>query len=854
MKRRIITVLCLLALFALGYSEQNMAKIASMSIDAPTSFAWYNDSVDVTVSWDASENIQGSCRTLIQIFVNGVIQPGNFGDEGFAYTTQAELTKTHTHLLEGIPDGIYDLFVNVKDRHNGVCGGQLPSSQSETISQIIGVDRAAPSIDPAADITQTTNDPAGAVVNYSTPAASDALSGIDSVSCLPASGSTFAVATTLVTCTATDLADNSTDTSFNVTINLDADSPIVNISFPIPGGQNGWYTDAVVEGTVTATDAISDVSEINCTGAALSGLSGIGTSSATGTLTLNTDGVHAISCTATDSLGNSGAANGSDNVTSIMIDSTPPTIMGSRTPVGNGFGWNNTDVDVSFDCSDALSGVAGGFPTGDTTLMAEGAGQSVTGTCEDNAGNASTNTVSDINIDKTAPIYSATPDPAPNSNGWNNTSVTFSYTCTDGLSGVRSQITSNSISSEGINQTLTAICDDKAGNSTQITVSANIDKTAPVITGSRTPAANANSWNNTDVDVSFSCTDTLSGVATGFPTGDTTLSAEGAGQFATGTCEDLAGNSASDTVGNVNIDKTPPVITSSRTPAANANGWNNTNVNVSFACSDTLSGVATGYPTGDSTFTSEGAGQSATGTCEDNAGNSSSDTVGDINIDTTAPRASIAQPLNGAVFLVNELAILSWFASDNVQIDTESGSFPNGGVLRTDEAGTFMASVTVVDLAGNRTSAFVQYQVTYVVEETGQVTVDGENVDSFIHNPIAGGGGDAESMVDASTFLIGEIISLRFQLFDRNGALISNARPVLSIIKVNIDEDGNESRVALPVVLPFAYLTDKADEASETQGGEYVLDVDTTDFETGHYEFIIQFGDGTSRILEINIE
>jgi hypothetical protein len=40
-------------------------------------------------------------------------------------------------------------------------------------------------------------------------------------------------------------------------------------------------------------------------------------------------------------------------------------------------------------------------------------------------------------------------------------------------------------------------------------------------------------------------------------------------------------------------DTTPPTITAVATPAANANGWNKTNVTVKFICADTGSGIRT---------------------------------------------------------------------------------------------------------------------------------------------------------------------------------------------------------------------------------------------------------------------
>lgn len=68
--------------------------------------------------------------------------------------------------------------------------------------------------------------------------------------------------------------------------------------------------------------------------------------------------------------------------------------------------------------------------------------------------------------------------------------------------------------------------------------------------------------------MTYSCTDPLSGVDTVDP--PTVLSGEGAGQSATGTCSDLAGNSASATVSGISIDKTTPGASASRPPVGTA--------------------------------------------------------------------------------------------------------------------------------------------------------------------------------------------------------------------------------------------------------------------------------------------
>jgi len=263
--------------------------------------------------------------------------------------------------------------------------------------------------------------------------------------------------------------------------------------------------------------------------------------------------------------------------------------------------------------------------------------------------------------DTTPPITTATLSPQPNPDGWNNANVKVTLNSTDnepGGTGVK-QITYSAsgaqpiattsvnaasypifISSEGIT-VLNFFATDNAGNvEAPQSVTIKLDKTPPTISAtSRNPLPNAHGWNDTNVTVHFDCSDSLSGLAPGSGPIDAVVSAEGANQSVTETCQDVAGNSASATVSGINIDKTPPTISGSRAPAANTFGWNNTDVTVSFACADSLSGIDTCGPS-PQIVTSEGRNQSRIGTAVDLAGNSATALVGNLNIDKTPPSIS----------------------------------------------------------------------------------------------------------------------------------------------------------------------------------------------------------------------
>jgi hypothetical protein len=214
--------------------------------------------------------------------------------------------------------------------------------------------------------------------------------------------------------------------------------------------------------------------------------------------------------------------------------------------------------------------------------------------------------------DVTAPTTSFALSAQPNAAGWNNSNVTIRLNSTDnepggtgvkqiqwslagaqtGSSTVPANTTAVMISTEGTT-TLTYFGTDNAGNvETAHTLTIRLDKNPPIITGTRTPAANANGWNTSAVAVSFQCADSLSGLAAGSPPAPTILSAEGAGQSVSGTCTDVAGNSATSTVSGINIDKIPPVVTASANPAMlwPPNG-NMVAVTISGTMADGLSGV-----------------------------------------------------------------------------------------------------------------------------------------------------------------------------------------------------------------------------------------------------------------------
>lgn len=459
----------------------------------------------------------------------------------------------------------------------------------------------------------------------------------------------------------------------NVTPITDTTAPTITFVSRTPANVFGWNNS-----DVTVTWSCADAQS--------------GVVSATVTQTVTSEGTNQ---SVIGTCANLAGLTASNTQAGINIDKTAPTItFSSRLPAPNLNGWNSTDVTVTWSCTNSLSPILSGMVT--QTLTAEGAGQSATGLCQDQAGNTASNTQSGINIDKTAPTgVSLVPAGTLGNNGWYTSNVTITTTGAESVSGPLTCTGAQSLTTDTAGATFNGSCTNLAGFTSNATpLSLKRDVTNPAITFLNRTPANGNGWNNGNVTLNWSCADAMSGPVNG--TIAQTVTTEGANQSSAATCVDNAGNSSSDTQSGINIDKTAPGILAGRTPAANANGWNNSDVTVTFTGSDGLSGLVS--CTAPVAFSAEGAGQSANGTCTDNAGNSSTTTVNNINIDKTAPTATAtASPAPNGNGWNNTDVTVSFTGTDGLSgIDSCTAN----ALLNTEGAGQ-SATGTCADLAGN---------------------------------------------------------------------------------------------------------------------------------------------------------
>ena len=477
---------------------------------------------------------------------------------------------------------------------------------------------------PASPVTAEATSAAGADVTFSV-TATDAEDDPDPApSCDWDSGATFPLGDTLVSCTVTDSGGLQDLDSFTVTVS-DATDPVVSITTAEADNGAGWFNiasnDAVAGVTidVSVTDAVGATS-LTCTdnGDPIAGpLDPTGDSFAIG------DGVHVIACEATDAAGNAG-----DDEATFQVDQTAPSISPVISPAAAITGWWNIATGaptVTYTCDDDGSGLA---DCTDPYTFLEGADQGHTGTATDTAGNESTGSVSNIDVDLTAPSISAavTPD-ADALTGWWNIATgapTVTYTCDDGLSLVAS-CTSPYEFAEGADQTHSGEAVDYAGNSASTGVSdVDVDLTAPSITPTVTPDAAGTGWWNIATGaptVTYGCSDGTSGIDS---CSDAHLFGEGEDQAHSGTAVDVAGNTNTAGVSNIDVDLTAPTVALVGGPAEGGSYYFGF-VPAAPTCtaSDALSGLAA--PCSVSGYGTTVGGHTVTASATDEAGNGATD-------------------------------------------------------------------------------------------------------------------------------------------------------------------------------------------------------------------------------------
>ena len=168
-------------------------------------------------------------------------------------------------------------------------------------------DTTAPSVATHAEIVVNASGPTGAVVTFTPPTATDLVAPLSpTVTCNPASGSTFPLGTTTVTCSASDDAGNTGQSQFTVTVQ-ESGSPIVGTHAHMTVEATGPEGAVVAYTPPTATDDNPLHPAVSC-------LPEPGSTFPLGETT--------VTCSATDNAGNTGQSHFKVTV----LDTTPPTV------------------------------------------------------------------------------------------------------------------------------------------------------------------------------------------------------------------------------------------------------------------------------------------------------------------------------------------------------------------------------------------------------------------------------------------------------------------------------------------------------------------------------------------------
>jgi hypothetical protein len=399
------------------------------------------------------------------------------------------------------------------------------------------------------------------------------------------------------------------------TFKVDKTAPATTATPSRTADANGWYNHDLTVG-FAGTDTTSGLDSCSAD-AAYAGPDTLGTT---------------VSGTCRDRAGNTAPA-----TFALKYDETSPQASAAaRAPDANG--WHNHALTITFQGADATSGV-------DSCTQVTYAGPddpsvALSGTCRDRAGNDSPSSPFSFKYDETPPLANATPSRGADVNGWHNHALTVSFSGSDALSGLDSCDAPKSYSGpDSASATLTGSCRDLAGNAAPRSFALKYDATAPAVTATPGRAANANGWYNAPLVVSFAGSDPMSGLASCL--GPQSYSGpDNATGAVTGSCADQAGN-VGGTSFALKYDATAPQATASPARAADVSGWYNHALAVTFAGTDTTSGIGS-CDSAKSYSTPDSAGASLSGSCLDRAGNQSSAATFGFKYDATSPQVTAA--------------------------------------------------------------------------------------------------------------------------------------------------------------------------------------------------------------------
>src|SRR5262245_3199859 len=244
------------------------------------------------------------------------------------------------------PFGATTVNCTATDSHSNTTSASFTVTVTDTTGPVVTV---------PANATVEATSASGAVYSFSASAV-DALDGAVATSCTPASGATFPLGSTTVSCRATDAHGNQRSASFTVTV-ADTTAPVITVPANATVEATG-LTGAVYTYTASAADAVDGAVATTCTPA----------SGATFPF-----GPTTVTCTAADAHGNQRSA----SFTVTVADSTAPVVTVPPNATVEATSASGAAYAFSASATDALDGAvattctpASGatFPFGPTTV------------------------------------------------------------------------------------------------------------------------------------------------------------------------------------------------------------------------------------------------------------------------------------------------------------------------------------------------------------------------------------------------------------------------------------------------------------------------------------------------------
>jgi hypothetical protein len=327
-------------------------------------------------------------------------------------------------------------------------------------------------------------------------------------------------------------------------------------------------------------------------------------------------------------------------------DDTPPIVSYSIDGIAGTNDWfrgstHGNNITVRWSVSDPESPIIS--TTGcDPAIQIPGPDTGTTRTCEATSDGGTTRiTTRSLKIDADPPTTTATPSRQPNGAGWFNAPFSISWPGSDDTSGIASctgTLAYNGPQTTGATETGT--CTDNAGNSSSDSFLVKYDTVPPDTNADPSRPPNGAGWFSAPFTVSWDGSDPG---GSGIASCRTDLNYNGPdtnGTNVSGTCTDFAGNSSSDPF-MVKYDTQAPTTVASVSRSPNGAGWYRSPLSITWSGSETGgSGIASCRPQLDFTGP-DTSGTTVTGSCTDNAGNSSSDGVL-LKYDSTPPSTQAA--------------------------------------------------------------------------------------------------------------------------------------------------------------------------------------------------------------------